>query len=55
MADTAPLNDLVLTSDIELLRKLFDRMLAPQAVRDELASDEAPAVVRAWIAQPLLG
>jgi predicted nucleic acid-binding protein len=41
----------VLTGDVGLLPKLFDRVLAPQAVRDELADPEAPAVVRAWIAQ----
>jgi hypothetical protein len=41
----------VLTADIALLPKLFDRVLAPQAVRDELANPEAPAAVRAWIAQ----
>jgi len=41
----------VLTGDIVLLSKLFERVLAPQAVRDELANREAPAAVRAWIAQ----
>jgi predicted nucleic acid-binding protein len=51
VADTGPLNYLVLTGDIELLPKLFQRVLAPQAVRDELADGDAPAAVRAWIAQ----
>ena len=41
----------MLIGDIELLPKLFERVLAPQAVRDELADRDAPAVVRAWIAQ----
>jgi predicted nucleic acid-binding protein len=41
----------VLTGDIALLSKLFERVLAPETVRDELANREAPAVVRAWIAQ----
>lgn len=41
----------MLTGDIALLPKLFDRVLAPHAVRDELANPEAPAAVRAWIAQ----
>jgi predicted nucleic acid-binding protein len=41
----------VLTGDIELLPKLFERVLAPQVVLDELAHTEAPAAVRAWIAQ----
>jgi predicted nucleic acid-binding protein len=51
VADTGPLNYLVLTGYIELLPELFERVLAPQAVRDELADPEAPAPVRAWIAQ----
>ena len=51
VADTSPLHYLVLTGDIELLPKLFGRVLVPQAVRDELANREAPAAVRAWIAE----
>ena len=38
VADTGPLHYLVLTGDIELLPKLFERVLVPQVVRDELAS-----------------
>jgi predicted nucleic acid-binding protein len=41
----------VLTGDIVLVPELFGRVLAPQAVRDELANREAPAALRAWIAQ----
>jgi predicted nucleic acid-binding protein len=41
----------VLTGDIVLLPELFERMLAPQTMHDELAHHEAPAMVRAWIAQ----
>jgi predicted nucleic acid-binding protein len=51
VADTGPLNYLVLIGDIELLPKLFGRVLAPQAVCDELADRDAPAAVRAWAAQ----
>jgi predicted nucleic acid-binding protein len=51
VSDTGPLHYLVLTGDIALLPKLFGRVLAPQAVRDELANPEAPAAVRAWITQ----
>jgi len=51
VADSGPLNYLVLIGDIELLPMLFERVLAPQAVRDELADPEAPAAVRSWIAQ----
>src|SRR5260370_25171946 len=51
VADTGPLHYLVLTGDIELLPTLFDRVLVPEAVRNELPHTEAPAAVRAWIAQ----
>jgi predicted nucleic acid-binding protein len=51
VSDTGPLHYLVLTGDIELLPKLFERVLVPQVVHDELANREAPAAVRAWIAQ----
>ena len=50
ISDTGPLHYLVLTGDIALLPKLFERVLAPQTVRDELADPAAPAAVRAWIA-----
>src|SRR4029077_14218142 len=49
VADTGPLNYLALTGNSKLLPKLFERVLAPQAVRDELADGDAPAC--AWIAQ----
>jgi predicted nucleic acid-binding protein len=51
VADTGPLNYLVLTGDIELLPKLFEKVLVPQAVRDELTDRDTPETVRAWIAQ----
>jgi predicted nucleic acid-binding protein len=52
VADTGPLNYLVLIEAIELLPKLFQRVFAPEAVRAELLDQDAPAVVRAWAAQP---
>jgi predicted nucleic acid-binding protein len=51
VADAGPLHYLVLTGDIELLPKLFERVLVPQVVRDELANAEAPQAVRDWIAR----
>ena len=45
----------MLTGDIELLPKLFERVLVPQVVRDELANAEAPGAVRDWIAQTPAG
>jgi predicted nucleic acid-binding protein len=51
VADTGPLNYLVLIEAIELLPKLFENVFAPEAVRVELLDKDAPAVVRAWAAQ----
>ena len=51
VADTGPLHYLVLTGDIELLPKLFERVFVPQVVRDELANAAAPQAVRDWIAR----
>jgi predicted nucleic acid-binding protein len=50
VADTGPLHYLVLAGDIELLPKLFEHVLVPRVVRDELADAEAPQTVRDWIA-----
>ena len=52
VADTGPLNYLVLIDAIELLPKLFEKVFVPEAVRAELVHQDAPAVVRAWAAQP---
>jgi|SRR5215471_10538680 len=52
VADTGPLNYLVLIDAIELLPKLFEKIFTPEAVRAELLDQDAPAVVRAWAAQP---
>src|SRR6266700_3502235 len=51
VADTGPLNYLMLIDAVDLLPKLFDRIIVPVAVYDELTDDGTPAVVRAWIAQ----
>lgn len=52
VADTGPLHYLVLTGDIALLATLFDKVLVPQTVHDELANQSAPLPVREWVAQP---
>jgi hypothetical protein len=49
VADTGPINYLVLIDAIDLLPKLFDQVLAPQAVFDELTDPDTPATVRAWV------
>jgi predicted nucleic acid-binding protein len=47
VADASPLCYLVLIGEIDVLPKLFGRVLAPLAVIDELLHEDAPARVRA--------
>jgi len=51
IADTTPLNYLVLLGQAELLPRLFGRVLIPPAVWEELSDPETPAAVKAWLAQ----
>jgi predicted nucleic acid-binding protein len=48
VADTSPLNYLVLIGEIELLPALYDRVLIPEEVRQELQRNQAPLAVRKW-------
>src|SRR4051812_27654349 len=51
VADTGPLNYLVLIEAIDVLPRLFAQILVPAAVYDELSHADAPAPVRAFISQ----
>jgi predicted nucleic acid-binding protein len=51
VADTGPLNYLVLIEAIDVLPKLFEQILVPAAVYDELAHADAPEQVRSFIAR----
>ena len=46
------MNYLILIHQVDLLPQLFDRILIPPAVFEELQHQEAPEVVRRWIASP---
>ena len=48
VADTSPLNYLVLIDQINLLPQLYDRILIPEAVLGELSVKETPPLVRVW-------
>lgn len=50
IADTGPVNYLILIRHIELLPRLFERVVLPTIVRDELLDAGAPADVRNWAA-----
>ena len=50
IADTGPVNYLILIGHIDLLPRLFQKVILPDTVRAELADADAPPEVRAWIA-----
>jgi len=52
VADTAPLNYLVLIEAVGILPRLFASVLIPAAVKKELSHGNAPAAVSTWIANP---
>ena len=52
IADTGPVNYLILIGHIGLLPELFENVILPDAVRSELAAPNAPRTVRDWIAAP---
>jgi predicted nucleic acid-binding protein len=51
VADTGPINYLVLIDAVGLLPQLFERIFIPVVVHAELIDSEAPEKVRAWIGQ----
>jgi len=50
IADTTPLNYLILTDLIHIVSALFGQVVIPQAVLNELQSAQAPDKVRQWLA-----
>ena len=52
VADTSPLNYLILIGSVDVLAPLYTCVVVPQAVVAELRASRTPAVARAWIAQP---
>jgi predicted nucleic acid-binding protein len=52
IADTGPVNYLLLIGHIEILPALFEKVILPSAVKDELANADTPLSVREWIADP---
>jgi predicted nucleic acid-binding protein len=49
VADTSPINYLVLIGEVDLLHRLYDVVVIPLPVRDELLSPRAPEPVRNWV------
>jgi predicted nucleic acid-binding protein len=52
IADTSPINYLLLIGHVDILPALFDRVILPAAVWDELKHPKAPPAVRNWVAAP---
>jgi predicted nucleic acid-binding protein len=52
VADTTPINYLILIEEIDLLSKLYGRVVIPHAVREELLRPRAPVKVREWTERP---
>lgn len=51
IADTTPINYLVLIEQVDVLHEMYGRVLIPQSVLTELQSSDTPDVVRKWIAE----
>ena len=52
IADSGPINYLVLIGEVHQLPRLFERMILPSAVHFELSNKDAPLEVQAWIENP---
>lgn len=52
VADTSPINYLILIGHVAVLPALFGKVILPAVVRDELARPKAPLMVRDWLANP---
>jgi predicted nucleic acid-binding protein len=52
VSDTTPLNYLILIGAVEVLPKLFRKILIPPAVITEMRHPKAPASVATWAAHP---
>jgi predicted nucleic acid-binding protein len=50
IADTGPINYLVLIGRLDLLPVLFEKIVVPTPVLAELSASNAPSPVRGWIA-----
>jgi len=51
VADTTPLNYLVVIEVVDILPRVYGRVLVPPAVKAELSDPKTPVMVSRWIAQ----
>jgi predicted nucleic acid-binding protein len=52
VADASPINYLLLINQIDLLPRLFQQIIIPDVVRNELLDPDAPPVLQQWIVNP---
>jgi predicted nucleic acid-binding protein len=52
VSDTSPINYLLLINQIELLPHLYQQVLIPDVVHNEMMHPDAPSVLQQWIATP---
>jgi predicted nucleic acid-binding protein len=52
VADTGPLNYLILIGHVEVLKGLHGQVVIPTAVQDEMLDALAPPAVKAWMRDP---
>ncbi len=52
VADTSPVNYLILIGHVGVLGQIYGRVTIPEAVLDELSSSSAPASVWEWVQHP---
>lgn len=52
VADTTPINYLIVIGYIDILESLYGSVVIPPAVQDEMLDPLAPASVRLWISNP---
>jgi predicted nucleic acid-binding protein len=50
IADTSPINYLLLIDQIDLLPRLFQQIIIPDKVRDEMLNPDAPLTLQQWVA-----
>ncbi|MEM8637686.1 MAG: DUF3368 domain-containing protein [Cyanobacteria bacterium P01_G01_bin.54] len=52
VADTSPINYLLLIDQLDLLPRLFGQIILPDAVCAEMRDPDAPLALQRWIADP---
>ena len=49
VSDTSPINYLLLINQVDLLPRLFERIIIPEAVSEEMLASGSPLTVQKWI------